>query len=134
MSENTAGGVGDRSQMADESFLAKLGGPDKLSLILTRLMDKLLEDPRTKNRFISKSPDLLKEGIKAFLLPLCRGETLTGLDVLEERHRGMGVTAAEFDVLVGYVEKAAWEMGCMHEVSQGLANLTNTLRDHVIEK
>lgn len=120
--------------MAEESFLTKLGGTERLTLIVGKVMEKLLEDPRVKNRFIGKNPDLMREGLYAHLLTLSGGQQIAQPELLSEKHRGMGITAAEFEIVATYVEKAAWELGCLHEASQGLANMTNTLRDHIIEK
>lgn len=116
--------------MAEETLLTKLGGAEKLTLIVDRVFEKLLEDPRICNRFPSAAVPTIKAGMKTCIESIALGgSSPVSLPAL---HSSLSITSAEFDILVSYYEKAAWELGCLHETAQSLSGLVNSLRSEVV--
>jgi truncated hemoglobin YjbI len=116
--------------MAEETLLVKLGGSEKLGLIIDKVFEKLLEDPRIRNRFPAIIVPTLKTSMKTHIEAIAQGNSPSSN--LETHHSQLAITSAEYDIVVGYYEKAAWELGCMHETAQSLSGLVNSLRPGVI--
>jgi len=116
--------------MAEETLLVKLGGSEKLGLIVDKVFEKLLEDPRICNRFPPTIIPTLKSSMKTYIETMAQGDT-PSVD-LSSHHHEQGITSAEFDIIVGYYEKAAWELGCLHDTAQNLSGLVNSLRVGVV--
>lgn len=116
--------------MAEETLLIKLGGSEKLGLIVDKVFEKLLEDPRICNRFPASSVPTLKSSMKAYIEAMVQGDTPPS--DLSTHHSQLAITSAEFDIMVAYYEKAAWELGCLHDTAQSLSGLVNSLRAGVV--
>src|ERR671919_380932 len=90
-----------RSDMGTPSLFDRLGGKDAITAVVDAFVARCAADDRISGKFVRTDVPRLKQMLADQVCEAIGGAcTYTGRD-MRETHDGMGVTAGEFDALVG---------------------------------
>jgi hemoglobin len=84
----------------DPTLFTRIGGKEKLAIISSETIDKMVADPRTKRSFKGIKMKHLKESITNFLCVKTGGDCDYDGENMKKTHSDAKVTTAEFELMV----------------------------------
>mmetsp|Transcript_6013 Transcript_6013/g.10617 ORF Transcript_6013/g.10617 Transcript_6013/m.10617 type:complete len:116 (-) Transcript_6013:59-406(-) len=113
-----------------ENLLTKLGGQEKVDQLVEIYFERILEDPRVRNRYLGRDLDSIKGRYKRALGLLFSGDT----EVLTGVHTGLGITSEEFNLAIQNFDNAARELNISYDNSMLLISTLNSVKDRLVGK
>ena len=84
----------------NQSLFTRIGGKEKLAIISSQTLDKMLESPKTKRSFEGVKMQPLKESITQFLCFKTGGDCVYEGETMKNSHADAKITTAEFELMV----------------------------------
>ena len=85
---------------SDQTLFTRIGGKEKLAIITSETLDKMVADPRTKRSFDGVKMQPLKESFTNFLCLKTGGECVYEGETMENSHADAKISTAEFELMV----------------------------------
>jgi hemoglobin len=82
------------------SLFTRIGGKEKLAIISTETIDKMVASPKTKRSFEGVKLAPLKESITNFLCVKTGGDCVYEGETMKNSHADAKITTAEFELMV----------------------------------
>jgi hemoglobin len=116
-----------------KSLYDRLGGGDAINALTESWVARVGGDDRANGKFVRTDIDRLKKEIVDQLCEAAGGPcTYTGRSMLET-HKGMKVTAGEFDVAMQHLGAALDELNVPRAEQDELVGLLEPMRDDIVE-
>ena len=120
--------------MADKSLYDRLGGKDAISAVVDDFVGRVAADNRINGFFAKANIPRLKTGLVNQICQASGGPcTYTGPD-MKTAHRGMGITNAAFDALVGDLVASLDKFKVGDREKQELLSVLGPMRKDIVEK
>ena len=120
--------------MADKSLYDRLGGKDAISAVVDDFVGRVAADNRINGFFAKANIPRLKTGLVNQICQASGGPcTYTGSD-MKTAHRGMGITNAAFDALVGDLVASLDKFKVGDREKQELLSVLGPMRKDIVEK
>ena len=123
-----------------DTLWERIGGKQTFTKVIDDLMDAALKDAKVdftrggKFKFDDAALKKLKDQFVALGSSVSGGpEKYTGPS-MKELHKGMGITDAQFDALVGHLKKALEKNGIKPEDAAALLKAVETTRGNIVER
>lgn len=113
-----------------ENLLQKLGGQEKVDQMVEIYFERMLEDPRVRNRYLGKDLDAIKGKYKQALGQLFSGDA----DVLTGVHSGLGITSEEFALAISSFDTAAREINVSYDNCLLIISTLNSVKERLVGK
>jgi hemoglobin len=84
----------------NQSLFTRIGGKEKLAIISSQTLDKMLESPKTKRSFEGVKMQPLKESLTQFLCLKTGGGCVYEGETMKNSHADAKITTAEFELMV----------------------------------
>ena len=85
---------------SDQTLFTRIGGKEKLAIITSETLDKMVADPRTKRSFDGVKMKPLKESFTNFLCLKTGGDCVYEGETMKNSHADAKITTAEFELMV----------------------------------
>jgi len=119
--------------MQTKSLYDRLGGGDAINAVTESWVARVGGDDRANGKFVRTDIDRLKKEIVDQLCEATGGPcTYTGRSMLET-HKGMKVTAGEFEVAMQHLGATLDELNVPRTEQEELVGLLMPMRDDIIE-
>ena len=96
--------------MSNETLYARLGGYDAIAALADDLLQRLMADPQLGRFWQNRGDDGIRREKQLLIDFLCHSAGgpmyYTGRNMVTS-HRGMGITAGDWDVFIGHLKAAA---------------------------
>lgn len=114
------------------SLYQQLGGQSGIELVVSRTLDRVSSDPRSKRSFQGIKMPYLKKSVAAYLCKVADGPCEYEGETMARSHAKSNITASEFDLMVTVIreelDRAGVSDGAKNEL---LRRLAPTRRDIV---
>jgi len=84
----------------NQSLFTRICGKEKLAIISSQTLDKMLESPKTKRSFEGVKMQPLKESLTQFLCLKTGGGCIYEGETMKNSHADAKITTAEFELMV----------------------------------
>lgn len=111
----------------------KLGGSAAIEHICNELVDRMVADPRGRRPFEDVRLDRLKKSLAEHLCHLTGGGCVYHGDPIPVVHAGLGITQAEFYILVEHLRGVLDDMSVTPGARNGLLALLAPFKRDVVE-
>lgn len=116
-----------------KSLYDRLGGGDAINALTESWVARVGGDDRANGKFVRTDIDRLKKEVVDQLCEASGGPcTYTGRSMLET-HKGMKVTAGEFEVVMQHLEATLDELNVPRTEQDELVGLLEPMRDDIVE-
>jgi hemoglobin len=131
----TAGCASTMQQsMADKSLYERLGGKDAITAVVDDFVSRVAEDKRINGFFAKANVPRLKMMLVDQICEATGGPCkYTGRD-MKAAHKGMGITNADFDALVGDLVATLDKFKVGEREKQELLAALGPMRKDIVEK
>ena len=126
-----AGGQGQRT------LYERLGGYDAISKVVNDFEDRLFVDPKVGKYFVGMGTDtreLFKQKTKNLVCNVTGGPCKVISRSAKTTHAGLGITDAEFDIVVGHLSEALDKYKVPAAEHKEVMAIIETLRKDIVEK
>jgi hemoglobin len=113
-----AGGCASLPRMDSRPLYQQLGGTEALTRITDRTMDRVSTDPRTRRTFDGVKMSTLKASVASYVCKVADGPCTYEGETMARSHADLGITGAEFDLMVSMLRDELNAAG----VSEGAKN------------
>jgi hemoglobin len=129
----TAFSVTALAQQDNRTLYERLGGQPAISMVVDAFAGYVLKDDRINKKFSKSDPTRLVTNLKAFVCNATGGPcSYNGRD-MKTSHKGMGVTAGEFNALVEDLVKALDQYKVPEREKNELLGALGGLKADVVE-
>jgi hemoglobin len=111
----------------------RLGGQPAISLVVDEFAKIVLSDDRINKKFSKSDPTRLVTNLKAFVCSATGGPCAYGGRDMKTSHKGMGVTAGEFNALVEDLVKALDKYKVPEREKNELLGALGPLKPEIVE-
>jgi hemoglobin len=116
-----------------DTLYERLGGKDAITAVVDDFVARCAADDRINGKFVRTDIGRLKSMLVDQICQASGGPcTYTGRD-MRETHDGMGVTAGEFDALVGDLVATLNQFSVPRPVQDELLGLLGPMRSDIVE-
>ena len=125
-----AGGQGQRT------LYERLGGYDGISAVVNDFADRLFADPKVGKYFVGMGTDtkqLFIQKTKNLVCNVTGGPCKVISRSAKTTHAGLGITGAEFDIVVGHLQEALDKYKVPAAEAKELMAIVATLRKDIVE-
>jgi hemoglobin len=120
-------------EVSAASLYDRLGGISAITLVVDEFLGRVVADPRVNGRFAGANVPRLRAKLIEQVAAATGGPyTYTGLD-MRTAHRGMKITAQEFDILAGHLAEALAEFQVPERETNELMGAIASMRDDIVE-
>src|ERR1043166_10153521 len=126
--------MSDQKTMADKSLYERLGGKDAITAVVDDFVGRVAADNRINGFFAKANIPRLKSMLVDQICEASGGPCkYTGRD-MKTAHRGMGVTNAAFDALVGDLVATLDKFNVGDREKKELLSVLGPMRSDIVEK
>ena len=119
--------------MDQQSLYERLGGGDAIVAVIDDFVARCAGDSRINGKFVRTDVPRLKAMLVDQVTAATGGPATYGGRSMEETHDGMGVTAGEFDALVGDLVATLNRFNVPDTEQQDLLGILGPLRSDIVE-
>jgi hemoglobin len=126
----------DTSAASADSLYTRLGGYDAIAAFVADLMPRLYGDGELWVYWKGKSVDSRRRGEQLLIEFLCAafgGPAFYGGPDMKAAHRGLGITEAEWDVLIRHIAATAEALGVPERERAEVLEASNSLKWDIVE-
>ena len=126
----------EKSAQTTESLYKRLGGYDALAAFVADLMPRLYGDPTLWVYWKGKSLDSRRKGEQLLVDFLCAafgGPAFYAGPDMKVSHRGLGITEAEWDILLRHINASCDALGVPDLERGEVMEATNGLKWDIVE-
>lgn len=116
------------------SLYQRLGGLEQITGIVARTIDRTSSDPRTQRSFEGARLAPVKESVAQHLCAVTGGPCRYEGANMADAHRGLAITAEEFDIMDGYLAEELDARGVAAEDKAALQKLLGPMKADVTGK
>lgn len=127
----------DPEKTAEESLYKRLGGYDAIAAFVADLMPRLYADPTLWVYWKGKSQDSRRKGEQLLVDFLCsafEGPVFYAGPDMKSSHRGLGITAKEWDILLAHITAVFDALGVGERERADVLDAANSLKWDIIEE
>lgn len=110
----------------------RLGGDAGLRTAVAVFYDRVTADPEVAPLFAGIDLDRLRAHQRSFLAAAVGGPELFTGRALDQAHRGLGITEAQFDRVVDHLAATLGDLGGDPEAVAEVRDHVGTLRDQIV--
>jgi hemoglobin len=118
----------------EPSLFVRLGGLPALTAVTDKTIDLTATDPRTSRSFDGVKLKPLKQSIVSFLCQATGGPCKYEGESMANAHRGLGITSAEFDAMVGQLVDTLDQFKVPAKEKNELLQLLGPLKADIVTK
>src|SRR6516162_8575409 len=125
------------SGQAQRTLYERLGGYNGISAVVDDFEDRLFVDPKVGRYFVGMGTDtreLFKQKTKNLVCNATGGPCKVISRSAKTTHAGLGITDAEFDIVVGHLAEALDKYKVPAAEHKELMAIIETLRKDIVEK
>lgn len=125
------------SGQAQPTLYERLGGYTGISAVVEDFEDRLFVDPKVGKYFVGMGTDtreLFKQKTKNLVCNVTGGPCKVISRSAKTTHAGLGITDAEFDIVVGHLSEALDKYKVPAAEHKELMTIIETLRKDIVEK
>src|SRR5689334_22559828 len=125
------------SGQAQRTLYERLGGYTAISAVVDDFEDRLFVDPKVGKYFVGMGTDtreLFKQKTKNLVCNVTGGPCKVISRSAKTTHAGLGITNAEFDIVVGHLGEALDKYKVPAPEHKELMDIVETLRKDIVEK
>jgi hemoglobin len=126
----------DPANSVQENLYKRLGGYDAIAAFVADLMPRLYGDPTLWVYWKGKSVDSRRKGEQLLVDFLCAafgGPAFYAGPDMKGSHRGLGITEAEWDILLQHIEATSDALGVAARERGEVMEATNGLKWDIVE-
>ena len=126
----------DNSAASGDSLYTRLGGYDAIAAFVADLMPRLYGDAELWVYWKGKSVDSRRRGEQLLIEFLCAafgGPAFYGGPDMKAAHRGLGITEAEWAVLIGHIAATAEALDVPERERAEVMEASNGLKWDIVE-
>jgi hemoglobin len=133
-----AGGQGQPAGgQGQPTLYERLGGYTAISAVVNDFEDRLFVDPKVGKYFVGMGTDtreLFKQKTKNLVCNVTGGPCKVISRSAKTTHAGLGITNAEFDIVVGHLSEALDKYKVPAAEHKELMDIVETLRKDIVER
>jgi hemoglobin len=118
----------------EPSLFVRLGGLPALTAVTDKTIDKTATDPATRRSFDGVKLKPIKESIVSFLCQATDGPCKYEGESMAKAHRGLAITSAEFDAMVGQLVDTLNQFNVPAKEKNELLQLLGPLKADIVTK
>ncbi|MCF6468166.1 group 1 truncated hemoglobin [Nonomuraea sp. MG754425] len=114
------------------SIFDQVGGASAVSAVVDEFYSRVLADPALQGHFTGTDLAKLKSHQRSFVAAALGGPQQYRGKSMAEAHAGMGITAAEFDAVVGHLAGSLAHCGVPGETIETIAGALAPLKGEIV--
>src|SRR5262245_2382684 len=122
---------------AQRTLYERLGGYTAISAVVDDFEDRLFVDPKVGKYFVGMGTDtreLFKQKTKNLVCNVTGGPCKVISRTAKTTHAGLGITDAEFNIVVGHLSEALDKYKAPAAEKKELMDIVETLRKDIVER
>ena len=122
---------------AQRTLYERLGGYNGISAVVDDFADRLFADPKIGKYFVGMGTDtreMFKQKNKNLVCNVTGGPCKVISRPAKTVHAGLGITDAEFDIVVGHLSEALDKYKAPAAEKKELLDIVETLRKDIVER
>ena len=122
---------------AQRTLYERLGGYTAISAVVDDFEDRLFVDPKVGKYFVGMGTDtreLFKQKTKNLVCNVTGGPCKVISRTAKTTHAGLGITNAEFNIVVGHLSEALDKYKAPAVEKKELLDIVETLRKDIVER
>ena len=125
------------SGQAQRTLYERLGGYNGISAVVDDFADRLFADPKIGKYFVGMGTDtreMFKQKNKNLVCNVTGGPCKVISRSAKTTHAGLGITNAEFDIVVGHLSESLDKYKVPAAEKKELLDIVETLRKDIVER
>jgi hemoglobin len=116
----------------NQTLFTRIGGQEKLAIITSETLDKMVADPRTKRSFDGVKMEPLKESFTNFLCLKTGGDCVYEGETMKNSHVDAKITTAEFELMVHALRETLDANGIANREKNELLKILAPMKHDVV--
>jgi hemoglobin len=118
----------------DVPLYQQLGGVDAITQVVSRMLDRVSQDPRSKRTFAGIKMPYLKRSVAAHVCKLADGPCVYEGETMRNAHGDLNISGSEFDLLVQALREELDTAGAPASAKNELLRRLAPLRRDIVKR